>query len=216
MQGVIFDFNGTLFLDDDKHLKAWGAIAKELRGYEVTEDELHGQMSGKPNLLIAQYLSPTELTPEQAKEISERKESRYRQFCKEDQENFHLIQGAQHLFDDLKRQNIPFTIASASIKPNIDFFVDSFHLDDWIDPEMIVYDDGTHADKSSMFKEAAEKLNVPVEQITIIEDSLLGIQGALQAGCKDIRLLDSGKIAEKVSDHPEIRQVVETMDEIIR
>ena len=31
-QGIIFDFNGTLFFDNDKHVKAWNEISKILRG----------------------------------------------------------------------------------------------------------------------------------------------------------------------------------------
>ncbi|MFR3429530.1 MAG: hypothetical protein ACLTTH_05245 [Holdemanella porci] len=35
-----------------------------------------------------------------------------------------MVKGAEEYFDYLKESNIPFTIASASIKPNIDFFVE--------------------------------------------------------------------------------------------
>ena len=34
-QGIIFDFNGTLFFDNDKHVKAWNEISKILRGKEI-------------------------------------------------------------------------------------------------------------------------------------------------------------------------------------
>ena len=37
-QGVIFDFNGTLFFDDDKHIKAWNAISELLRNRGITEE----------------------------------------------------------------------------------------------------------------------------------------------------------------------------------
>ena len=52
----------------------------------------------------------------------------------------------------IEKENIPFTIASASIKPNIDFFVESFELAKWFDPEKIVYDDGSFANKVKMFQ----------------------------------------------------------------
>lgn len=57
MQGVIFDFNGTLFLDNDKHVKAWSRISQELRGKPITEHELHTYMNGKPNVQIVRYLN---------------------------------------------------------------------------------------------------------------------------------------------------------------
>ena len=45
-QGIIFDFNGTLFFDNDKHVKAWNEISKILRGKEITLEELHTKLNG--------------------------------------------------------------------------------------------------------------------------------------------------------------------------
>ena len=45
-QGIIFDFNGTLFFDNDKHIKAWNEISKILRGREITLEELHAKLNG--------------------------------------------------------------------------------------------------------------------------------------------------------------------------
>ena len=57
MKGVIFDFNGTLFLDNDKHVLAWNRISQELRNTDITEEELHEKMNGRPNKLIIRYLN---------------------------------------------------------------------------------------------------------------------------------------------------------------
>lgn len=216
MKGVIFDFNGTLFLDNDKHIKAWSKISRELRNKDITEEELHQKMNGKPNKLIIRYLNGDKEDKELEEKYSLLKEQYYREFCKEDTENFHLIEGATELFDHLKDRNIPFTIASASIKPNIDFFVESFGLDRWMDPEKIVYDDGTYEDKVDMFKKASKLIEVPLSEITVIEDSLAGIRNSIKAGVRDIRLLDSGNIKEQVRDIPEIHQIVSDMNGIER
>ncbi len=216
MKSTIFDFNGTLFLDNDKHIKAWSQISQILRHRPITEQELHEKMNGVNNVQIVRYLNGGKEDPALEEEYSQKKEALYRQFCKEDKANFHLIKGAEQLFDDLKAQGVPFTIASASIKPNIDFFVESFQLDKWIDPETIVYDDGTYADKEAMFQEAARRLNRPIEEFTIIEDSLAGVTNAIKAGVQDIRLLDSGHIASSLGKIDQIRQVVDDMSEIER
>lgn len=216
MQGVIFDFNGTLFLDNDKHVKAWSRISQELRGKPITEHELHTYMNGKPNVQIVRYLNDGKEDAELENRYSVLKEQYYREFCKADTENFHLIEGAEKLFDDLKANDIPFTIASASIKDNIDFFVESFHLDNWIRSKDIVYDDGTFENKIGMFKKAAEILDRPIETLTVIEDSLAGINSAIACGIQDIRLLDSGHIYDQVKDFPQITQVVRNMNEIKR
>ncbi len=216
MQGVIFDFNGTLFFDNDKHVKAWSRIARELRGTPITEEELHTHMNGKPNIEIVRYLTNGKATPEEADRLSKLKEKYYREACVEDLPSFHLVEGAEKLFDDLKAEGVPFTIASASIKDNIDFFVESFHLDQWIKPENIVYDDGSYKDKVAMFQKASRILNVPLAKMTVIEDSLAGINSSIKAGVQDIRLMDSGNIYDEVKDLSQIRQVVMNMNEIER
>lgn len=214
MQGVIFDFNGTLFLDNDKHVKAWSKISQELRGKDITEEELHKYMNGKPNVLIVRYLNNGKEDAELENKYSLLKEQYYREFCKADKANFHLIKGATELFDHLKEQGVPFTIASASIKPNIDFFVENFNLDKWINPDQIVYDDGTYQDKVGMFQQASKNINVPLADITVIEDSLAGVENSVRAGVQDIRLLDSGHIYDQVKNIPQIHQVVDNMTQI--
>ena len=120
-QGIIFDFNGTLFFDNDKHVKAWNEISKILRGKEITLEELHTKLNGTPNIQNILYFTDGKATKEELEKYSQKKEEYYRQFCKEDTEKFHLVDGVCEFFDHLKEKDIPFTIASASIKENIDF-----------------------------------------------------------------------------------------------
>lgn len=216
MKSVIFDFNGTLFLDNDKHILAWNRISEDLRGKPVTQQELNEKMNGVNNRFIIRYLNGGKEDEKLEQEYSLKKEAYYREFCREDAESFHLISGAEELFDDLKKQGVPMIIASASIKPNIDFFVESFGLDRWMDPEQIVYDDGTYPDKEAMFLEAAKRLERPVEDVTVIEDSLAGVFNAVRAGIQDIRVIDSGGIAERIKDVKEVRQICQDMTEIER
>lgn len=196
-QGVIFDFNGTLFFDSDKHVLAWGRIARELRGVELTDQELQEHFYGVPNNRAVEYLLQRPCGEEEANHYSELKEAYYRDFCRADAERFHLVAGAEALFDRLREREIPFNIASASIKPNIDFFVESFGLARWFDPEKIVYDDGSYENKVEMFLQAAKVLNVPIEKCMIFEDSESGIRDAVKAGCRNIVVIDSMGVAEK-------------------
>ena len=55
-KGVIFDFNGTLFFDNDKHIKAWEEISKLIRGHGISEDELHTKFNGVSNNQIISYV----------------------------------------------------------------------------------------------------------------------------------------------------------------
>jgi beta-phosphoglucomutase-like phosphatase (HAD superfamily) len=214
VHAVIFDFNGTLFLDNDKHVKAWSAISEILRNKPLSEEELHSKINGKPNHMIIRYLSNNQASPEQEAYYSRKKEEIYRALCAKDTPNFHLIAGAYEAFQSLKEHNIPFTIASASIKENIDFFVESFDLDRYIDPKNICYDNGKYPDKTQMLLDACRILYTKPENVTIIEDSLSGLNSAKQAGIQDIRIINSAKTPELFKEHAQVSEIGETMQDI--
>ena len=207
-KGVIFDFNGTLFFDNDKHILAWGKISKMLRGRGITEFELLEHFNGVPNQKIVSYLLEREGSAEELEKYSELKEELYRQFCLEDKEKFHLVDGTVEFFDYLKEKGIPFTIASASIKSNIDFFVKEFGLAKWMEPEDIVYDDGSYENKVAMFLDAARNIGVDIKECMIVEDSVSGIQSAYLAGCRNIVVIDSSNKAEEYKSLPGVIKVI--------
>ena len=39
--GIIFDFNGTLFFDSDKQEQAWHTVSRQLRGKGFTSEEMY-------------------------------------------------------------------------------------------------------------------------------------------------------------------------------
>ena len=77
-RGVIFDFNGTLFFDNDKHVKAWGAISQLLRNKGITDEELHEHFNGVPNKQIIQYMLGDKCTEDDIVKYSSLKEEYYR------------------------------------------------------------------------------------------------------------------------------------------
>ena len=162
-------------------------------------------------MTIAYLLGREGIAEEIAEEIetySQLKEEFYRRFCLEDQKRFHLVEGSVEFFNYLKEKGIPFTIASASIKANIDFFVKEFGLDNWINPKDIVYDDGSYENKVTMFLDAAKKLGVDIKECMIVEDSVSGIYSGYLAGCRNIVVIDSSGKAEKYKSLPGVVKVI--------
>ena len=188
----------------------WGAISQLLRNKGITDEELHEHFNGVPNKQIIQYMLGDKCTEDDIVKYSSLKEEYYRKFCKEDTENFHLVKGSEEYFDFLTENKVPFTIASASIKENIDFFVESFNLDKWIEPSDIVYDDGTYENKIAMFKKAADVIKTDIKDCLIIEDSLSGIQNAYNSGCTKIIVIDS---ANKKDEYEKLPGVVKVIDD---
>ena len=213
-KGVIFDFNGTLFFDNDKHILAWGEISKIFRRRGITEEELLEHFNGVPNHKIATYLLEREGTKEELEQYSKLKEEFYRKFCLEDGKSFHLVEGAVDFFEYLKEKKVPFTIASASIKENIDFFVKEFELERWMSPDDIIYDDGNYENKVAMFLDAAIKLKTDIKECMIVEDSFSGICSAYKAGCRNIAVVDSSNKAEEYKTLPGVTKVIQNFRDL--
>lgn len=209
IKGVLLDFNGTLFFDSHYHELAWKAISKELRGTAMSDEELRMHMHGKNNEKVIEYIMGATIDTKENKRYSLKKEAMYRDMCIAHPASFHLVDGAETFMDTLVKKHIPFTIASASIKENIDFFVKSFHLDTWLNPASIVYDDGTYATKVEMFQEAARRIHTDIQDCLVIEDSVSGIQFAHACGVGEIVAIQPvGKDVDFLKQFPYVKTIL--------
>lgn len=186
--GAIFDFNGTLLFDSEYHNLAWNKLSLELRDIGLSKQEMNTKVHGVPNVEAIENLFHLKFSKEKKEELSKLKEKYYRDICLQ-QSEFKLVKGSIELFEFLKEQNIPFTIASASILENINFFYESFNLKNWILKENIIYDDGNYINKVEMFNDALNKIKTDKTNCLIFEDSISGVQNAIEAGFKNIIVL---------------------------
>ena len=177
IKGILFDFNGTMVFDSPEHKKAWDVFSQKYRNCSIRDEEMD-HMHGKTNKAIIDILLHGSVSQQESKQLSLDKEALYRKICKAEKEAYHLVEGLPILLDTLKEHGVPMTICSASIKENMDFFIDHFQLNRWFDLSHIVYDDGTHTNKITMFQEGATRIHIPIEDCLIFEDSLSGIQFA--------------------------------------
>ena len=102
--GIIFDFNGTLFWDSEKHAKAWIEFSKRLRGKAFTEEELQKYMFGRTNADIITYALGEKPNDEIIKKYTYEKEALYRQMCFDDADNIKLADGVENLLNFLNNQ----------------------------------------------------------------------------------------------------------------
>lgn len=179
MKAVIFDFNGTMVFDSPYHKIAWQKITKKYLGKEITEEE-YLSFLGFVNEQMIYSIMPN-VSPEENKKISLEKEAMYRDVASKD-ENYKLVNGLEEYLDYLKEKNMKITVSSASIKDNIDFFVRFFKLEKWMNKDHITYDDGIHPNKESMYRQAANNLDVEMKDCIIFEDSISGVTNAKKAG----------------------------------
>ena len=183
MFAVLLDFNGTMFFDSSLHLEAWSQIYRELYPQDTVDPD-KTLFCGPRNDEILKNIAPW-LDARQRTYYSEKKEELYRNACMSNPEITHLVNGLEAFLQLLLEKGVPFGLASASIKANIDFFFEIFGLDRWFKREDVVYDDGTYPNKGAMHLEAARRLGVDFAECMVIEDSLSSIRQARQngAGC---------------------------------
>lgn len=214
LTGAIFDFNGTLFFDSSFHHEAWNRISLNIRGIPISDIEMNTLVHGVPNIEAIEKLAPNKYSLDQRIELSKLKEEYYRNICLE-QTCIKLVDGSIQLFDLLKSHKIPFTIASASIKENIDFFVTQFNLDNWIDIDTIVFDDGSYPNKITMFNDALTHIGTKKESCFIFEDSLSGVRDAISAGFVNIIVLHHDEYNKEFNSFPEVKFHSSNFEDII-
>lgn len=182
-EGIIFDFNGTLFFDSEKQIEAWKSFSKKLRGTPFSDEELNNVMFGRTNRSIIEYLLGRSIDDKELFQLSEEKEQMYRDMCIKDKANFKLAPGAFELLDYLKGKKIPNTIATGSGKINVVFFMKTLNLKRWFDLQRIVFDDGTMKGKpdADIYLKAAEKIGLNPKKCIVVEDAISGIESAYRA-----------------------------------
>lgn len=184
MKGIIFDFNGTLFLDSPYHEMAWRKYAKEEFNIDISKEEYYEYLHGSTNSIIYERLFKKPIPPELIGVFGEKKERLYREQCIKDKDILSFAKGALELLDFLEENNIPHAIATSSEINNVNFFKDLFNLDKWFGGGRIIYDDGTVRGKPhpDLYLKAGERLGEDMKDLIIVEDACAGVQAARASG----------------------------------
>ncbi len=182
MNGIIFDFNGTMFFDERFQELSWRKFIKEKTGKDASEEEFQEYVHGRNAEITLPYFLKQELTRDEIDRYEEEKEIIYRKLCLESPD-FKLAEGLPAFLDELVYRKIPITIATASARNNVKFFFDNLQLDKWFDMEKVVYNDGKLPGKPEpdLYLQAADNINVEIRECVIFEDAKSGIEAAKRA-----------------------------------
>jgi HAD superfamily hydrolase (TIGR01509 family) len=183
-QGIVFDFNGVLWWDSHLQEQAWREFAFEQFGISLTDEIMTSEVHGCNNKHTLEFLAGTHLDDKQVEQLSNQKEMLYRRLCLAEGDGFQLSPGAIVLLDALRTDEIPRTIATASGKDNLLFFIEQLQLERWFDPVRILYDDSTRPGKPApdIYLQAAKMIGLNPGYCVVVEDSIAGIQAACAAG----------------------------------
>jgi beta-phosphoglucomutase len=168
MDGVIADTN-------ELHFISWKAVLPEY-GIEMTPDD-HKNTFGMNNKRILTILMGEEPAPEILREISDRKEQAFRDFAREKVEP---MPGVLKWLNTFQRWEFRQAIASSAPKENIDALVESMDLGRFFDACVSGFSLPAKPDPAVYLK-AASEIKVPAERCIVIEDAVVGVEGAQRA-----------------------------------
>ncbi len=149
MKGIIFDFNGTLYLDHDINYRGWQLTIDEITEKKYDFEKLYNEIGkGIPNnQFIGRVLDlcGKENTREIRDFYSRQKEENYQRIGIEENRT-RLIAGAEDFLNECLVNNIPLNMATASIDFNVNFYFQYFGLQRWFSRQLVAYDDGKTKD----------------------------------------------------------------------
>lgn len=175
MDGVIIDSNPY-------HKKAWLAFCKKYNLF-LNEDELENKIFGRTGSEALVYLFGKEISKELSElyiaEINQNYRTLYEPFIKP-------LDGLVAFLDILKNENIKFAIATSAPFVNINFVLEKTGLTDYF--KIIIDASKVKRGKPDpeIYLKTAAKLNTPAENCVVFEDSISGVNSAINAKMKVI------------------------------
>lgn len=214
--GVIFDFNGTMFFDSEKHIKAWAYYMEDITGNGVSRTDIQKYIVGHTPAEIFEHFLGYRLSDDMIIQLTEEKEGIYRRLCSEAGDGPKLAAGLEEFLNYLTEYNIPKTIATTANLSNVMYYFEAFDLYKWFEPEKIVYQDSRLRPKPypDMYLVACKLIDKKPEQCLVFEDSVVGITAAEKAGIKNIVAVKGDNPNLNVEGFDHIRAVINDYTEL--
>jgi beta-phosphoglucomutase len=183
IQAVLFDLDGVLVSTDEYHYRSWLKLSKE-EGFDFFDHEFNHQFRGVARMECVEILtraSGRTYTPEQKKEIAERKNRYFAESLSYVTPN-ELLPGALAALQELKRRGIKIAIASNS--RNAKPIIRQVGIEQYLDAIVDGHEIENSKPDPEVFLLAATNVGVPPAHCIVVEDAFAGIEAARRAGMK--------------------------------
>ena len=195
-QAIIFDMDGTIVDNMHIHLETWLSF---LSDHNIHLDKEGFEKQGHGNLteIISRIFKLDKRDPE-VQRIGQAKEKFYRDAYRG---RIIEISGFIETLQRLKHQNISRALATMGDTPNIDLVVDALEIRDQFESIIGGHEVENGKPHPEIFLKTLDRLQVHPKNSLVIEDSISGIQAAINAGIRVIgittsynreRLMDAG------------------------
>ncbi len=206
IKAVIFDFDGVIADTPSAWLGSIGEFMKK-RNVELTQEDYENLVgktfSKKYEILKKKYGLDIDYDEfwQNTQNLARKKVS----------ENLPLNPGVEELINSLEEKGIILAIASANSRRNIHLITDKFNLTDKFSVMVDIHDVTEHKPSPAVYLKTAEKLGIDPKECVAVEDTLLGVESAKNAGMRVIAV--PGKFSKDV-DFSKADLVVESLEEL--
>lgn len=186
IKGVIFDMDGTIVDSLPYHHEAWRIFFEENKVEDFSEKLKKYKGGGTLDLMKAVYGNIYSI--DELKKMSDDKEIIFRKIYKG---NIKPIEGLLEFISELKSKNILVGLASNAIRKNVTLTLNELDIYDLFDS--IICGDEVSFGKPNpeMFDKTVIGFNLKKDDCIIFEDSIEGVEGAVNAGINVIGVTSS-------------------------
>ncbi|MBP3584745.1 MAG: HAD family phosphatase [Peptococcaceae bacterium] len=209
MKGLIFDLDGTL-LDS---MPAWNQLLDNMllkRGITPPPDLLDRTKTLGLENATSMVLQEFGLTDDPAEVYQMFQNEMEYLYCN----TIPLKPGVQEFLDATKG-HIPMAVATATSHPLVKKVLEHHHLTEYFHSITTVAEAGIGKHDPKVFLIAAEKLQLPVEECIVFEDSLTAIRSANNAGFYTVAIHEASNLHEQEALQNEANQYIEDFAEVI-
>ena len=208
--GVLWDMDGVLVDTGEFHYQSWTETLAEY-GIPLPYEQFRTTF-GMNNEGILRMLLGERYTEELFIEISERKETRFREMI---HGQVQLLPGVRPLLEALREANVPQAIASSAPQANIETILFEFNLESYF--QALVSAVGLPSKPHpAVFLAAAQRLDLQPGNCIVLEDAIPGVEAARRAGMRCVAVTTTNKAedlgsADLVVDRLDMIKVADLM-----
>ena len=176
--GVIFDMDGVIMDNNPYHEKAWKTFCR-IHQVHLTDEELQKYVFGRIAKDTIDFIFKKKHSQEDVDRYVNEKEEVYRAMYTD---KIKLLDGLKEFLEELKDKKVPAAVATSAPRDNVEFVFKYLPLRNYF--EFVL--DASHIKNGKpnpeIYLKSISKLGLEPNQCIVFEDSLSGVQAALDSG----------------------------------